>query len=242
MHTASVPHAAYGKKLFIVALVAMLALGALGAVILSPSKAHAAAKLKISSASQKGVKGKTFTLKVKNAGGKKVTWKSSNKKVASISKKGIVVAKKAGTATITAKIGSKKLTCKVKVYGSAKQKALASLNGWWHTWSSGGGYRYIKNGKIYFFSVGIDSDGMFYDSTSHVRKEKLSLVRVKHAPLGDGAAYLVKANGKTAYCYNDNTHDELSSWDGTNYSGGGSLYRINSSEVPPKLKKYAKRF
>ncbi|MEE0706343.1 MAG: Ig-like domain-containing protein [Adlercreutzia sp.] len=179
---------------------------------------------------------------MKNAGDKRVIWKSSNKKVASASKKGIVAAKKAGSATITAKIGSKKPTCKVKAYGSAKQKALASLNGWWHTWSSGGGYRYIKNGKIYIFSVGIDDDGMFYDSTAHLRKEKLNLVRVKHAPLGESAAYLVKVNGKTACCYNDNTHDELTSWDGTNYSGGGSLYRVNSSEVPSELKKYAKRF
>lgn len=94
------------KKLLALALTALLALGALGAVALSPSEAQAAAKPKLSSTSKEVVKGQTFTLKVKNASGKKVTWKSSNKKVATVSKKGAVTAKKAGTATITAKVGS----------------------------------------------------------------------------------------------------------------------------------------
>ena len=65
--------------------------------------------------------GKKQTLKVKNASGK-VKWSSSNKKVASVSKKGTVTAKKAGNAKITAKIGKKKLVCKVTV------KSKAGLN------------------------------------------------------------------------------------------------------------------
>ena len=60
--------------------------------------------------------GKTKKLKVKNKpAGVKVTWKSSKKKVATVSKKGKVKAKKTGTATITAKIGSKKLKCQIKI-------------------------------------------------------------------------------------------------------------------------------
>jgi len=46
---------------------------------------------------------------------KKPKWSSSKKSVATVSKKGKVVAKKAGSATITAKIGKKKYKCKVKV-------------------------------------------------------------------------------------------------------------------------------
>ena len=65
--------------------------------------------------------GKKQTLKVKNASGK-VKWSSINKKVASVSKKGTVTAKKAGNAKITAKIGKKKLVCKVTV------KSKAGLN------------------------------------------------------------------------------------------------------------------
>ena len=66
--------------------------------------------------------GKKATLKVTNAQGK-VTWKSSNKKVAAV-KNGKVTAKKKGTAKITATVGGKKLTCKVTV----KEKAGVSAN------------------------------------------------------------------------------------------------------------------
>ena len=66
--------------------------------------------------------GKKITLKAtalpQTANNKTVTWKSSNTSVATISSKGIVVGKKAGTVTITAtaKDGSKKkASCKVTV-------------------------------------------------------------------------------------------------------------------------------
>ncbi len=51
---------------------------------------------------------------------KKVTWKSSNKKVASVTKKGKVKAKKKGKASIVAKVGKKKYTCKVTVGSVSK--------------------------------------------------------------------------------------------------------------------------
>lgn len=51
---------------------------------------------------------------------KKASWKSSNKKIAAVDKNGKVTAKKPGTATITATIGSKKATCKVTVKGVSK--------------------------------------------------------------------------------------------------------------------------
>ena len=57
---------------------------------------------------------KTYTLKVVGTK-KKAKWSSSNKKVATVSSKGKVTAKKKGTATITAKIGSKKYKCKITV-------------------------------------------------------------------------------------------------------------------------------
>ena len=58
--------------------------------------------------------GQTVKLKVKK-NSKKVKWKSSNKKIVTVSKKGKIKGKKVGKATITAKIGKKKLKCKVKV-------------------------------------------------------------------------------------------------------------------------------
>lgn len=59
-------------------------------------------------------KGKTYQLKLKNTT-KKVTWKSSNKKVVTVGKKGKVTAKKKGTAVVSAISGKKTYRCKVKV-------------------------------------------------------------------------------------------------------------------------------
>lgn len=53
-------------------------------------------------------------LKVKNTKAK-VTWSSSNNNVASVSTNGKVIGKKAGTTTITAKVGKNKLKCKLTV-------------------------------------------------------------------------------------------------------------------------------
>lgn len=58
--------------------------------------------------------GASKTLKVKNSKGK-VTWKSSRKKVATVTAKGKVKARKAGKTVITAKVQGKKLTCRVTV-------------------------------------------------------------------------------------------------------------------------------
>lgn len=69
--------------------------------------------------------GQTFTLKAtvkpSNATNKKVTWKSDNTKVATVSSAGKVTAKAKGTAniTVTTKSGSKKATCKVTVKGGS---------------------------------------------------------------------------------------------------------------------------
>lgn len=58
--------------------------------------------------------GKTTTVKLQNSK-QKITWESSNKKVAVVSSKGVIKGIKKGTATITAKVGGKKYTCVVTV-------------------------------------------------------------------------------------------------------------------------------
>ncbi|MCM1258966.1 MAG: Ig-like domain-containing protein [Roseburia sp.] len=85
------------------------------------SKAVKVTKVKVSGKATMKVK-KKQTLKATvlpaTAGNQKVTWKSSNKKIATVSSKGVVTAKKKGTVkiTATAKDGSKKKsTFKIKV-------------------------------------------------------------------------------------------------------------------------------
>lgn len=58
--------------------------------------------------------GQNLKLKLKN-NKKKVTWKTSKKAVATVSKKGVVKAKKVGKAIISAKVGGKTYKCKVTV-------------------------------------------------------------------------------------------------------------------------------
>lgn len=62
---------------------------------------------------------KSYQLKVKGTS-KKVIWKSSNKKVAIVSKKGKVTGKKKGTAVITAKVSGRTYKCKVTVKDTHK--------------------------------------------------------------------------------------------------------------------------
>ena len=82
----------------------------IAALILSGSPdmdAKAAKKMKLSQKSLTMNVGQSKKLTVKNKKGK-VKWKSSKKKVATVSSKGKVTAKKKGTATITATINYKK--------------------------------------------------------------------------------------------------------------------------------------
>ena len=60
------------------------------------------------------IQGKTVKLRLIGTK-RKVTWKSSNKKIAKVNKKGVVKALSPGKCTITAKVRGKKLKCKVTV-------------------------------------------------------------------------------------------------------------------------------
>lgn len=75
-------------------------------------------KLTVNTSSLVLLKGGNYTLKSKIeplTSGEKVTYKSSNKKVATVSSKGIITARKKGTANITIQSGSIKKTCEVQV-------------------------------------------------------------------------------------------------------------------------------
>ncbi|MCI9470599.1 MAG: L,D-transpeptidase family protein [Lachnospiraceae bacterium] len=74
---------------------------------------------------QKGT-ARTLKLYKKNVSGK-AAWESSDKKVAAVNSKGKVTAKKTGTATVTARIGSYQASCKIRVINARLSAAQLSL-------------------------------------------------------------------------------------------------------------------
>ena len=98
----------------------LLAFVALLAVMLLAVPVSAAPKLSKTKVSL--AVGQSFTLKAKGVGKKKVKWATTSKSIALVSSKGVVKARRTGTARITAKVGSWKGTCTVQVFPAAMQK------------------------------------------------------------------------------------------------------------------------
>lgn len=103
------------KKCMVLLLLTMLV-----SIFAIPTNASAAAKINKKSISIDA--GRTYTLKVIGTKSK-ITWSSSNRKIATVSQKGLVKGLKPGKCTIAAKYGKSKLTCKVTV-----KKALISVS------------------------------------------------------------------------------------------------------------------
>ncbi|MFA9378479.1 MAG: Ig-like domain-containing protein [Lachnotalea sp.] len=98
--------------------------------------------------------GNTVKLKVKGIlSTKKVTWKSYDKKVATVSSTGVVTAIKSGTVKISAKVGKKRYYCTVKVRNNQfKQSAPTHKNlesGLIHFYPM---KVYYKNGKLHYIA------------------------------------------------------------------------------------------
>ena len=124
-------------------------------------------------------KGNRRRLRVKGTK-RKVKWRSSNKAIVTVDQKGLVTALKGGKATVTAKIGSKKLRCKVYVRGLNRNRITMHKT-----------LQYqlkVKNG-----------------SGSQWRSSDRSVAKVSNhglvTALSSGAAYIsCKSNGKTLKC------------------------------------------
>lgn len=88
------------------------------------TQVNAATKPKLSKTKITMTVGQSKKLKVKGISkkrAKRIKWKSSKKKVVTVTKTGKLKARKAGKAVITAKIGKKKLKCKVTVKKRSKK-------------------------------------------------------------------------------------------------------------------------
>ncbi len=93
-----------------------------------PTGAAKPKALKIEKSSMVMQKGSSYSLKLtkKNISGK-VTWKTSDKTVASVSQKGKVTGKKRGVATITAKTDGCTATCRIRVVKASLSAGTLSL-------------------------------------------------------------------------------------------------------------------
>lgn len=99
------------KKRKIVSILILL----LMTMLLASTANAASKKIKLNKKSATIYVNASIQLKLKNAKASKVKWSSNKKSVATVNKKGEVVAKKAGKATITAKYKGKKYKCKITV-------------------------------------------------------------------------------------------------------------------------------
>ena len=107
-----------GKKI-IVSLLCLLFISVFVTQVVVPepgiiSSAEAATSVRLSMKRIKLTVGEKYKL-VLIGNKEKVTWSSSNKKIATVNKNGYVKAKKPGKVTITAQVGNKQYKCKVTV-------------------------------------------------------------------------------------------------------------------------------
>ena len=104
------------KKLFSKLLVLVLVLSLLPFSMVNAKPR----RMKINKSKATVYVGKTVKLKIKNKGNKKVKWKSKNRKIATVTKKGLVKGKKKGKTSIIAKVGKKTFKCKITVKRNKK--------------------------------------------------------------------------------------------------------------------------
>lgn len=110
------------RKSITVCLFALLVTGL--TVVFAKTVGTQAASPKLSASKKTIEVGEKFTLKLKNATAKKVTWKSSKKSVAKVSSTGVVTGVKKGKATITATYKSKKYKCTVTVKKASAKNSV----------------------------------------------------------------------------------------------------------------------
>lgn len=118
---------------------------------------------------------------------KGLKWSSSNKKVATVSSKGVVTAKKAGKAVITVKAGTKKASCKVTVKKALSvSKIIASVNSQINK---------ANSKTATFYTSSISSKNMYMAMGVNVKKKIIYLANAK-STTGCDKIYFV---GKKVY-------------------------------------------
>lgn len=149
-------------------------------------------------------KGKTKKLKIKGCPNKDIKWSSSNKKIATVNKKGVVKGKKIGNVVITAKINGKPVGCAVSITTSQLQNVCKRATYIGTHWS----YSQAKRAQ----------DG-FYDCSSLVWK-----AYTQYAGLNFGSSsYPGTSATESAWCRDNNKM----------ISGGYTYKKVEKMQLNP---------
>ena len=147
----------------------------------------------------------TLQLKLTNAKGK-INWKSSNKKIATVTSKGKVKALKPGTVTITATNAGKKYPCKITVMSvlAVKKKSITidtgkqtALDFWFYV--DGNFYWKVANPKLLM----CDWSGEWTDGGNQAKlyltglKAGSTTIKLTNSKTKDSVVIEVKVKGKT---------------------------------------------
>ena len=146
--------------------------------------------------------GATFTLSVKNKGTNKVTFSTSNAKIARVNSNGVITTLQRGAVTIKVKVGTKTLSCKVTVTNSPVikdgKKYLSSK------------YYTVKKGKTISFKIYRKAsaiNNVYKTSNKKIAKitSKANATKLVIKGLKKGKATLtVKVNGVKSFNINVN--------------------------------------
>lgn len=197
--------------------------------LLFPGKAvNAAPRMRLNKTAVTLIQGKAVKLRVIGTK-KKVTWKSSNKKIAKVNKKGVVKALSPGKCTITAKVRGKKLKCKVtvdtverinakKLYdlirkkgkkGTGEEKNLRTISTKFHPKGTDDSIEvritaYPEKGKLLFsYDYVLDSpwDSYHTELTMNLLKKKNGTISSSYRDLYVDPVYTHSVNGTISTLY-----------------------------------------
>lgn len=196
-----------------------------------PTAKVEAASVKLSHKGITLTRGQRYTLKVTGTK-KKVSWKSSNSRIATVDKKGTVKGLREGSAVITAKVGKKKLTCKVAVRGYYKTIYKALLTKGTITVKSGN-YNYTRTIQG-FVLLDIDKNGVpeliIKDTDASSAYASYYVYTVRSGKLRYCGEYVVR--GQSQVFYNSKYKALYMSWWTNSVGGvGHRLIRLSGTEL-----------
>lgn len=207
-------------------------------------------------------KGYTYTYRLTNTTGSAVKWKSSDKKLATVSSKGVVTCLKKGTVNITATAGKKKIVSKIKIVNAEvslsqtqveaftdekvtlnatcpKDVTFKSSDKSIATVSSKGGVTGLSEGTVTITAK--SKSGCKAQCTITFKKRKIVLSTYKSTIYKDCYAQMNAANGLNGYTYTSSNPNILTiTNDGLMYAVGEGTATVTCTSGDLKTTKKIK--